>query len=712
MRKNFITYFLAIGIPITFLAVFYINYIVPSVQHSEDEIYIGVSERDMITFKEVYSDIEETISVIGYDAYLSQVKEGEYEEQVYFYNEIIDKVSDMNNKNSSVHTAFFVEKSNRIFSRELGVVLLEEYEHRHAVEDFILNEQSMKSYRTEENIIILNIIPNFYFDSSIILISYIDVEDAFVLDGTDNLVILSPEHDILYSNTEIDISAIQQFDEPNSSIQIDDAVYWYSQEETNGFIFLRIYDASLVNDLVRTTISMTILIFSASIIVISAISFLLAKSQVKPILKLSSQIDKVMSISDNSGVFDNISNCFLAIQSENENIKSMMEKNSETLKDTAIKDLLWGRITPGMTAEQFLASAGMTSQNKSYFAILLEISMDMQGTNYIQTHQTNFIVKEFFEEVISEKYDIFRTVMIEFNQIVVLLGEQTKEVSVYDMEKVVRKAIDNLKDKLDISVRVLIGSKVENATQLSTLLLNMRKQMNSAMNYAKNVIFLDEVDADSSKVSEHLKYLLVTAIKDGNKKIVSEVLNNIYDSEEDNRSDEEKMGLLMVAVYDVITSLKNYPELPSNADLELISIFNLNISPSDKYNRMLDTLLNIADGFRPVSNTQEPSDYIFEAITYIENNIGKDVSLADIAQSVGLSVEHFSRRFKQHTGYTPLSYITNIKISTAKRMLKETGKSVKEISESVGYNDMRSFTRNFKKIENCTPSEYRNKSND
>jgi two-component system response regulator YesN len=63
--------------------------------------------------------------------------------------------------------------------------------------------------------------------------------------------------------------------------------------------------------------------------------------------------------------------------------------------------------------------------------------------------------------------------------------------------------------------------------------------------------------------------------------------------------------------------------------------------------------------------------------------------------------------FSQEVGQTFVEYLTNKRISEAKRMLRQTDKRSSEIAFAVGYKDPHYFSFVFKKVVGCTPSEYR-----
>ena len=68
----------------------------------------------------------------------------------------------------------------------------------------------------------------------------------------------------------------------------------------------------------------------------------------------------------------------------------------------------------------------------------------------------------------------------------------------------------------------------------------------------------------------------------------------------------------------------------------------------------------------------------------------------------------FNRFIKNRTGKTFVTYVNNTRISHATRLLLEEDLSIGEVSFKCGFNNIANFNRIFKKINNCTPSEFKN----
>jgi transcriptional regulator GlxA family with amidase domain len=86
---------------------------------------------------------------------------------------------------------------------------------------------------------------------------------------------------------------------------------------------------------------------------------------------------------------------------------------------------------------------------------------------------------------------------------------------------------------------------------------------------------------------------------------------------------------------------------------------------------------------------------------------GRDVSLASMAAAAGLERRTFLRRFANATGMTPIEYCRAVRIARARELLECGNTPQKEIAQSLGYKDVPSFARVFRKVTGLAPGAYR-----
>lgn len=92
---------------------------------------------------------------------------------------------------------------------------------------------------------------------------------------------------------------------------------------------------------------------------------------------------------------------------------------------------------------------------------------------------------------------------------------------------------------------------------------------------------------------------------------------------------------------------------------------------------------------------------------FMQDNSHKAIELDELAAFAGLSRYHFCKKFKQHTGEPPLHYFTRKKMEQAAQMLREGEQTVRQISQTFGYDDPYYFSRLFKKHQGVSPKHYR-----
>lgn len=143
---------------------------------------------------------------------------------------------------------------------------------------------------------------------------------------------------------------------------------------------------------------------------------------------------------------------------------------------------------------------------------------------------------------------------------------------------------------------------------------------------------------------------------------------------------------LRLQITDYILKTVNYEEFGSCIDRLKISLYNNEVKE------------------KPVVKKER----VITGITkYMQEHLSEDVSLHILSEEFHLNSQYISQLFKNEIGVNFLTYLTNIRMEHAKKLLLSTSLSIAEVSEQSGYGDYRVFTKVFKKSEGITPSQYR-----
>ncbi len=98
---------------------------------------------------------------------------------------------------------------------------------------------------------------------------------------------------------------------------------------------------------------------------------------------------------------------------------------------------------------------------------------------------------------------------------------------------------------------------------------------------------------------------------------------------------------------------------------------------------------------------------IRDILAFIDNHYTQTLFIDNVAKEFSMTPKYFSRFFKEHAGIGFVEYITKLKLEKAVELLFTTDKSVKEISDMVGYVTDTAFITAFKKYYGKPPKEYK-----
>jgi transcriptional regulator GlxA family with amidase domain len=105
--------------------------------------------------------------------------------------------------------------------------------------------------------------------------------------------------------------------------------------------------------------------------------------------------------------------------------------------------------------------------------------------------------------------------------------------------------------------------------------------------------------------------------------------------------------------------------------------------------------------------TRHHDERIAKTQAWLHDNFQCTFRFADVAERMGMSLRTFARRFKVATGDSPLGYVQKLRIAMARRLLEHDDRTVQEISQAVGYDDVAFFRDLFRRHTGVSPQGYR-----
>ena len=153
--------------------------------------------------------------------------------------------------------------------------------------------------------------------------------------------------------------------------------------------------------------------------------------------------------------------------------------------------------------------------------------------------------------------------------------------------------------------------------------------------------------------------------------------------------DVQHLRKLLFRVFDGMKG--DYPTTELSVSLDIYKIFTELLNPQSTKSK----------------GESSYEDSIQTVKEYIAENLNENLTVGALAEIVNMSSSHFSRVFKQQTGFSPYDYILISRLNRAKYLLQVTDMTVSSIAYEIGFNSESNFIYFFTENEGISPGKFR-----
>ena len=165
---------------------------------------------------------------------------------------------------------------------------------------------------------------------------------------------------------------------------------------------------------------------------------------------------------------------------------------------------------------------------------------------------------------------------------------------------------------------------------------------------------------------------------------------------------------LLICLYAATETLREKNAIVTSFDVINSLTFASGVSKLSEFSGFVNGIFNTISQQKAVSGENRVYAMVKKSFEIIEEGYrSEDMCITYIAEKFGVTDNYLGRKFKEVTGKTIASVITEKRLTEASRLLTETDKNVKDIMYEVGYSNSSYFSAVFKKWYGVTPIQYR-----
>lgn len=558
------------------------------------------------------------------------------------------------------------------------------------------------------------------------------------LDGKDNAIVLMDKNFELISSSSqsIDLDQIfkirntfipneHQLIECTSIFNGDLLFYTFIPNHIDDWIFIGISSMSNIITSVLTTLAFVFVV--CILLTCSAVFYAryAAKRIYAPVAKLVSstqgKIFNSRSVCDNNyDEFFQIDQHMNKIIKRNEQLVEACHELLPFWRDKFFLGLLYGQIRYNSTIDRYIEYLDVKLSEILYYIVIL-ICPD-QYAEFVETHNCEqqmiclLKIEEVAQSIVSAHHCFGHIVELPTHPIALILGLNADDIStVHEQSFNICNDISfHAKEHLPFSLSYYIGAPVSSLESLQDSFSQAQEARDYGFLYGNSqIVFYYNVESINNNIINPISYQkkLLNALRVGEVDDIDKVLLEIRQKLFDNHYSIINVQRFFYATTSIV--MLACEELNSSIAHAQIDEWQLIFNQIYKfttfdsiYSCVRSLYLQIGQSFSNcrIDKIRKTSNDI---LNYIRNNYWRDISLSDISSAMLYTPVSINRILRQTTQKTFYDILTDIRMEKASDLLINSELLVGEISEQVGYINVQSFIRMFKKITGVTPGKYR-----
>lgn len=487
----------------------------------------------------------------------------------------------------------------------------------------------------------------------------------------------------------------------------------YFKSDFNNWIYIGTFPMTVLTSKINSLIIRTIYILMAFLALGILAAYIFSKKLSSPLDKLVEdiRIKRGVDIKSNDSEMAIISKAFERMIHEEDRLFSLLESTKNNNRNAYLMNLLQGKFSKDMDKE----FTGIDFSLEYFTCVAVFIDKYGEFTKAYSNEQQEYMkafILDVSEQLISNEYKCAG--LLYQRKGIAIIVNHAEEIDIdIDLKNIFEKIQEELSKVLDNTISIGIGNTCRNqsgvADSFDHALESLKYKLITgygSINLWKNVENAESVYFYPYAREKQLFNMINSGITEKVDDTVKELVGEVRLQESMNYE-----NIVQIFTQLAVNTVKLLLDQNLNIGMIFGSSYNIYHILSGKETiddieewliEMFTHIAGYMSGARGMSK-----GYFDRALEYIHDNYRKDIDINAIAENVGLSYSYLRKIFKDETGDNIINYVNHIRVEESKRLLLQTGMTVKEIALNLGYNNEQSFLRFFKKYEECSPGEYR-----
>ncbi|CAG7652315.1 helix-turn-helix domain-containing protein [Paenibacillus allorhizosphaerae] len=540
------------------------------------------------------------------------------------------------------------------------------------------------------------------------IIGMLDAERLFEsFHGADNpqLLILHDNGSTIFNSSDRDTAETLPLMEGNDFIVSDNRYYFYHRSDETNLTYVTVVPYSAIAAQIQRLEWTLFFLFVVSVLIAGAASVIFSRKLNHPVMQIIASLRRRSPEVVRSSIheFALIGDISRELIRERNEFHSDLQSNQSLLTDYNYINRL--KMIKSGSADW----KDTMVHNRPFRIVLFQLYFRSAAplAAQMKPDRLTYAVRECIDLVLSGTLDKPRTLQMESNQLLsVLFGEQSQDQLEQTLSRL--KTIFD-QDKAYYLVSAAVGSLYPIGSDFNRAYIEVLERAKQAKLLDETQLIWDDAPAASHFVftAEQEQELYVN-MQEGNgstcEQSVGRMLDNMFRKEASRlqfRAFAQNVSVKMLKIAErAKVEPKQWGMLNDMLD-ELEECCTL-----EEYKRYFERFLSSAAQSIKAKRDEKDPVVDFFAV-FLEEHYSEDLSLDAVADRMNMSSSYLSVYIKEKTGTNFSDHLNNVRIRKAKELLLQSDRSVQEIGERIGYRNVTSFIRMFKKITGLTPGDYR-----